>query len=111
MLIGLNNRKLGVLRAGAFYSDELEEKPLVRRLVHLVARRISIVGVITSENLDLIMKAYPSLTRKLYFANEYIYEKSYVAFEEYLQAQDLQTDLRSCISALENVKQFLLKQF
>ena len=38
MMVGLNDTKIGILRTGGFFSDEVDEKTINRRLVHIIAK-------------------------------------------------------------------------
>ena len=63
------------------------------------------IGVLSRENLELIIKAYPEVIEKIVFANDYIYDRSYIAFNGFLESRGTPQDLTSCVNALEEVLQ------
>ena len=63
IVFGMNNDIIGIMRNGCHFSNELGPKVIEdfngKRIVHIVAKSLTIVGVLPKEDLDILFQAYP----------------------------------------------------
>lgn len=63
LMLGLNNEIMGIMRSGTHFNNILGDRGLEdfggKRIVHIVAKTMLVVGVMRKENMERLFEAYP----------------------------------------------------
>ena len=85
LLIGLNNDLLGIMRSGTHFNNDYgytgNEFFEGKRITHLVAKTLTIMGVIEKSKLDLLFEAYPYCKLIVTRLNRSLYSKGKKSLE------------------------------
>jgi len=67
VILGINKEVMGLLKPGCHYSSDLPKKINQfgkKRIVHLIARTLTIVGVFRKEDIEYLYRCYPEWEKK-----------------------------------------------
>ena len=67
-MYGINNELLGIMKSGSHFSNDLPSKMNnfeKKRLVHIMARTLTIVGVLKRSDILFLYEAFPEFKEKM----------------------------------------------
>lgn len=89
-MFGINNELVCILKSGTHFSNELEndveENYGGKRLCHLIAKSITVVGVIDYEVVSQLLEAYPFFKQLILKFNHVLYKRSKYMLDRFKQS-------------------------
>ncbi len=90
-VVGVPNSRVGTMRPGLFYSGlMLNQEGRFKQLhpAYLVATMACTVAMVTAEDMDLLVHAYPAMTNRLHLAHEIVESRCNDTLEDYIHSQE-----------------------
>lgn len=71
-IFGINNELMGILKSGCHYSSDVPKQLNnfgKKRIVHVIARTLTIVGVFKKQDIEYLYRCYPEWETKMKLLN------------------------------------------
>ncbi len=101
-----------MLQPGAHFSNDLSEPDTVnpanesynsKRIVHLISRQLTIVGVLKKQDLQMLYEAYPEWKQKMRHLNHIMHGMAKSSLQKYIAADGRQDDtVENHLKIIEN---------
>jgi len=100
---GINNELLGFMKSGSHFSNDIGGPNFQnKRIVHLIARSLIIVGVLRHEDLETLYEAYPDWKEKVQTLNGIIHKVAAKNLTKYVKAINMENNLTNQVKCIEN---------
>ena len=107
VMFGINNELICILKSGTHFSNELEEDVVEnyggKRLCHLIAKSITVVGVLDQEIVNKLLEGYPFFKQLILKLNYALFKRCKDMLVKYKQTLGVEQTYEQEISMLENV--------
>jgi hypothetical protein len=88
-ILGINNELMGLLKSGCHYSSDIPKKEHHygrKRIVHLIAKTLTIVGVFKKQDIEYLYKCYPEWEKRMKLLNIIIRRAAMKHLSSYMKA-------------------------
>ena len=93
-MFGINNELLGIMKSGCHFSNTIEGSNYNnKRIVHIVARTLTIVGVLQQKDLNLLFDAYPSWKQRILMVNGFMHKIGVRNMTKYVKAINMENTI------------------
>ena len=90
LVFGINNDLIGIMKSGTHFNNEMgssaKENFNGKRIVHIVAKSLTVVGVLRKKDFEIISEAYPYWHQIIIRLNRSIHNKAKKSLEKYSNA-------------------------
>ncbi len=108
LLVGLNGDLMHIMTCGTHFNNELgqdvQEDFSGKRICHIIAKTLTVVGVINKENLKTLFEVYPYWQKIITRLNRSLYNKCRIAVKKYISELGYDDTYRNEFSAIEGVR-------